>query len=102
MLVANHGMRREAFVEPSTGSSTASSSCSKAPSLSPDSSLSTPRPARGENLDRNRVGHEVGPVLSRPGPSQSPVAEPAQRERDRVGCMAKDLEKLGSVHTTEP
>src|SRR4051812_28953755 len=43
-LVANQGMPRRALVEPSTGSITTSTS--RSPSVTPDSSLSTPKPAR--------------------------------------------------------
>ena len=102
MLVANHGMRRDAFVEPSTGSRTASSASSEAPSLRPDSSLKTPRPAVGENPDRGGIRDEVGPVLSGPGAGQSPVGESAQRTCDSVGRFGEDLQKLVGVHSTEP
>ena len=88
MLVANQGIRREAFVEPSTGSSTASSDISEAPSLKPDSSLSTPRPASLRTRDRRLVGDEVGAVLPGTCAGKPPVVKPLQGHRHGVGRLA--------------
>ena len=102
MLVANHGMRRDALVEPSTGSSTASKACSEAPALRPDSSLSTPRPAsvrtRTAAASATRSDRYCPGRVPASPQSLSPLSEPATAS----AASREDLKKLGSVHTTEP
>ena len=100
MLVAYQGMRREAFVEPSTGSSTASSACSDAPALRPDSSLSTPRPAavstRTAAASATRSDRYCPGLVPASPQSASPRSEPA------TASTASPSTPRSSVPSTPP
>ena len=92
MLVAYQGILRDAFVDPSTGSSTARSRRSEAPSLKPDSSLKTPRPASV----RMRTATESATRSERYCPGRVPANPQSARSRSEPATPSAASPRISS------
>ena len=96
MLVANQGIRREALVEPSTGSSTARSGHLRGAVAEARLLAQHPEAGIGEHADGGRVRHEVGAVLPGSRPGKAPVGEPLQGSGDRLGRGPENLQQIAA------
>ncbi len=99
MLVAYHGMPRAAFVEPSSGSSTASSGGEPGGRLGQARLLAQHRAARpGQDADGNLVGDEIRSVLTGAGTGRPPVLECLECGRDGARRLSHHLDQRRGLH----
>ncbi len=99
--VANHGTPREAFVEPSTGS-TITTGAAASP-VTPLSSESTAIPAAREHLETGLVGSDIEGVLTMTMPRRPPVGRGGEHLGDSVGGSIEEVEHfMATVADMEP
>ena len=89
MLVAYQGSRRQALVDPSMGSITATG---PSPGSRPLSSLNTPQPAGVQHPRASPVGHQIAGVLAG-AVRRSPVVTARQSVDHRVGRLVQNGEE---------